>query len=96
MGEYRLTPAAEHDLAAIWTYTVERWGMDQAQRYLDIMVQAFSELARSPNSSPACGHIRAGYRRRSVELHMVYYRVTDYGVAIIRVLHDRMDAASHV
>jgi len=46
MAEYRLTPAAERDLEAIWTYTVQQWGTDQASRYIDIMTAAFAELAQ--------------------------------------------------
>ena len=29
----------------------------------------------------------------NVERHMIYFRVTPYGIAIIRILHDRMDAS---
>jgi toxin ParE1/3/4 len=52
--------------------------------------------AESPKSAPACGYIRQGYRRRSVERHMIYFRITDYGIAIIRVLHERMHAPRHL
>ena len=96
MAEYRLTPAAECDLEAIWTYTVLKWGAEQANRYTDIMTAAFAELAQSPKTAPACDHIRLGYRRRRVERHMVYFRITTYGIAIIRILHDRMDAPRHL
>lgn len=61
-------------------------------RKLKALTTAFSELAESPKTAPACDHIHPGYRRRAVERHMVYFRITAYGVAIIRVLHDRMDA----
>jgi len=27
---------------------------------------------------------------------MVYFRMTDYGIAVIRVLHERMDAPRHL
>jgi toxin ParE1/3/4 len=53
-------------------------------------------IAESPKLAPACDHIRHGYRRRNVERHMVYFRPTDYGIAIIRVLHERMDAPRHL
>lgn len=96
MAEYRLTPAAERDLESIWTYTVRQWGIDQADRYIDALTATFAELAQSPRTAPACDHIRPGYRRRSVERHVVYFRVTKYGVAVVRILHDRMDAPRHV
>lgn len=91
MAEYRLSPAAEHDLESIWRYMVRQWNLEQADRYIDLLTTAFAELAESPQTALTCDHIRAGYRRRVVECHMIYFRVTDYGIAIIRVLHERMD-----
>lgn len=96
MAEYRLSPAAERDLELIWTYTVRQWGVEQADRYTDFLTSAFAELADSPKTAPACDHIRPGYQRWGVERHMIYFRVTDYGIAVIRVLHDRMDAPRHL
>ena len=96
MTEYRLAPAAERDLEAIWTNTVLKWGAEQADRYTDIMTAAFAELAESPRTAAACDHIRPGYRRRSVERHMIYFRITTYGIVIIRILHDRMDAPRYL
>ena len=96
MAEYRLSPAAKRDLESIWKYTLAEWGLEQADRYTDLLTAAFQALAESPKSAPACDHIRQGYRRRNVERHMIYFRVTDYGIAIIRVLHERMDAPRHV
>jgi toxin ParE1/3/4 len=92
VAEYRLAPAAERDLKAIWTYTVLKWGAAQAVRYTDIMTAAFDELAQAPNTAAACDHIRPGYRSRRVERHVIYFRITTYGIAIVRILHDRMDA----
>lgn len=96
MAEYRLTPAAGRDLERIWIHTVQQWGVEQANRYTDILTAAFAELAQSPKTAPACDKIRPGYRRCSVERHMIYFRITAYGIAIIRILHDRMDAPRHL
>ena len=96
MEEYLLTPVAEIDLETIWEHTCRQWSTDQAIRYTDSLFDAFAELAQSPKSAPACDHIRAGYRRRSVERHMIYYRTTEYGIVIVRILHDRMDAPRYI
>ena len=92
MAEYRLAPAAERDLENIWLYTQQHWGAGQADRYIDTLTAAFAELAQAPKSFPACDAIRPGYRRCTVERHTIYFRISDYGIAIVRVLHDRMDA----
>ena len=96
MAEYRLTPAAERDLENIWLYTRQQWGTEQADIYTAILANAFSELAQAPKTAPSCDHIRSGYRRLSVVRHMIYFRVTDYGIVVVRVLHDRMDALRHL
>lgn len=44
----------------------------------------------------ACDHIRSGYRRYPVERHVIYFRLMPYGIAIIRILHDRMDVFRHL
>ena len=96
MADYRLATAAQRDLESIWRHTREQWGIDQADRYIDILEAAFAALAESPKSAPACDHIRPGYRRRNVERHMIYFRITNYGIAIIRILHDRADVPRHL
>ncbi len=93
MAEYRLTPAAEEDLEAIWEYTCQEWSMDQADRYIEQMTTVFAELAQSPKIAQACEHIRAGYRRYGVERHVIYFRIATDGIAIVRILHERMDAS---
>lgn len=92
MAEFRLTPAAEKDLESIWVYTFQQWGVDQANHYTDRLTAALAQLAQSPTAAPAVDHIRSGYRCRSVGRHRIYFRIAVYGIEVIRILHDRMDA----
>ncbi len=85
-AEYRLTPKAKDDMEAVWLYSLKEWGRAQTERYVDDVTEAFGFLANSPNTGAACDHIRAGYRRYPVTRHVIYYRATDYGVEVIRVL----------
>lgn len=95
MPEYRLSPAAEQDLADIWRYTNKQWDREQANRYLLGLKATCAKIAESPRHGQVCDNIRPGYRRREAEQHMIYYRQASDGVAIIRVLHRRMDAVRH-
>jgi plasmid stabilization system protein ParE len=61
VAEYRRSPAAERDLESIWKYTRREWGLEQANRYTDLLTTAFRALAEAPKSAPACDHIRPGY-----------------------------------
>ena len=96
MVEYRLTPAAERDMEAIWKYTRQRWDVEQADRYIDLLTATFVELAHASETAPACNQIRPGYRSRSVERHMVYFRIAAYGIAILHIFHERIGAARHL
>lgn len=96
MAEFRLSPAACDDLDGIFDYTIRQWGLDQALRYSRQIEQACAALAQAPALGQDCGHIRSGYRRALVGSHCVYFRVEDYGIAVIRVLHQRMDAPRHL
>ena len=95
-AEYRLTPSAESDLEGIWLYTLEEWGVEQADRYTDDLAAAFCRLAEDPQLGISCDDIREGYRRRRVGRHVIYFRIADYGIDVIRVLHDRMDTPRHI
>ena len=94
--EYRLAPEAKRDLEAIWLYSREEWGLKQANRYTDELTDSFAQLAISPQLGTACDHIRKGYSRSRVGRHVVYYRITDYGIAVIRILNDRMLPTRHL
>ncbi len=96
MAEYHLAPKARRDLQDIWLYTHQQWGIAQAGNYLDALTTAFAELVDAPKSAPACDHIRSGYRRLRVERHVVYFRITAYGIHVVRVLHERMDTSRHL
>lgn len=95
MPEYRLTPKAKEDMEAVWLYSLTQWVVQQTERYIDDLAEAFKILAESPKAGTACENIRAGYRKYPVIRHVVYYRETAYGVEIMRVLHDRMLASRH-
>ena len=96
MAEYRLSPAAANDLDGIFRYTLQQWGLEQAIRYTQAMEKVCSELAETPTRAPECSHIRPGYRRGVADRHFVYFQVEDYGIAVIRILHQQMDAPRHI
>jgi toxin ParE1/3/4 len=92
VARFRLTPAAQDDLDGIFDYTVHRWGREQAVRYTHGIERMCAALAEAPNRAQDCGHIRSGYRRRVVARHVIYFRAEAYGIAVIRILHQHMDA----
>lgn len=96
MAEYRFAPSARRDLDGIFDHSVTHWGLLQAIRYAELIEAACADLAETPQRAQGCAHIRPGYRLHGVERHVIYFRPTHYGIAVIRILHQRMDATRHL
>jgi toxin ParE1/3/4 len=97
MTGYVLSPAAQADIERIWDYTVERWGLAQAERYARAIHVACQELAAGTRSSQAADDIRPGYRKASEGSHVLFFRRLDTGsLNIVRILHQRMDMTRHL
>ena len=86
MASYELSQAAERDFENIFEYGIDNFGLDQALRYQNGMVQRFAKLAEQPRLYPAVDHIRAGYRRTVYGSHSIYYRLDSHGIVIARIL----------
>ena len=95
MAAYRLTPKAVDDLDGIYEYTIENFGLGQAQDYLNGLHQRFEELAERPALGRGADRLAPGLRRFPYQSHVVFYKPEDRGVLIVRVLHESMDVPRH-
>jgi toxin ParE1/3/4 len=93
---YILTKEAARDLEKIWLYTVENWSIEQADRYLNLLLDEFDYLCLKPNSGIDYGMIRKDYWRTKVNSHFIFYKTKKNQIEIIRVLHEIMDIESHI
>ena len=96
MADFFLRPKAVADLEGIWDYTVETWSEEQAERYLRLIDESFHKVADNPGLGRPCDVIRKDYRKLGVGRHMIFYRETDSGIDVVRVLHERMDVDRHL
>jgi toxin ParE1/3/4 len=96
MASFRLTKLAKADLRSIGRYTEKTWGREQRNRYLAQLDGSFHALANNPEKGRSCDEIRQGYRKYQVGRHLVFYRPAEGGIAIIRILHERMDIDAHL
>ncbi len=86
MAAFKLSEEAEGDLERIYEYGVIYFGLDQADRYYDGLVEHFYKLAEIPYLWQAVDSIRSGYRRSVYGNDSVYYRINGGAVEIMRVL----------
>ena len=96
MRNYTLAPRARADLQGIWKYSVDEWGVEQADRYVREIHQEIEVVARDPTRGRPCDHLRMGYRMYPAGSHMLFFRLTDSGIYVVRILHQRMDFERHL
>ncbi|ALU46130.1 type II toxin-antitoxin system RelE/ParE family toxin [Pseudoalteromonas rubra] len=91
-----LKPRAEQDLERIFEYSYTEFGWQQAQQYISDLDQTFQTLAASTDLAINYDHVRPGLKAFPVGAHIVFFRATDTGIEVIRVLHQSMDYPRHV
>ncbi|WP_370690110.1 type II toxin-antitoxin system RelE/ParE family toxin [Phenylobacterium sp.] len=93
---YVLSPLARKDLEGIWAYSRERWGVDQAERYLRDIQRGVESAAAHPRRGRACDDISPGYFKLAVGSHLLFYRQAGLDIDVVRILHQRMDFDRHL
>ncbi|MDH7461380.1 type II toxin-antitoxin system RelE/ParE family toxin [Chitinophagaceae bacterium 26-R-25] len=88
---YVISKDALSDLNEIWLYTLERWSADQADRYYNLIFDEINFICNNPNAGKSKEHIRKGYRASKVKSHLIFYRVVNEVIEVIRILHENMD-----
>ena len=95
-GIYLLRELARADLEAIWIYTVEHWGIEPAERYLQGLFGCFEELAANPRLGRERNDVKEGYRSFPQGRHVVFYLIVPKGVEVIGVVHQSADVDAHL
>jgi len=93
---YQFTDKAERDLEGIIDYTVQEWGVSQANTYLDGLESRAQLLAENPDLGMARETLFAGLLSFPYESHILYYVKHTRGIVIVRILHQHMDPVKHL
>ena len=92
MASVRVQEAASHRLDEIYRYTRDQWGVEQAERYITGLFDAFGKIdTHEVMSRPIPAEFGVdGYFFR-YERHFVYWRKLSNGdIGIVTILHERM------
>ena len=93
---YQFTNKAERDLGGIIDYTVQEWGVSQANTYLDGLQTRAQLLAENPDLGMAREILSEGLLSFPYESHILYYKKHARGIAIVRIFHQQMDPVKHL
>lgn len=91
LSSYRLSAIAESDVSEIFDYTLETHGRGQAAEYLTGLEETLSALMRRPGLGRVRAEIRAGLCSFLYRRHVIFYRVMEDHLRIVRILHARRD-----
>ena len=86
-----LTPAARQDLSVIWDYTNERWGIEQAEKYTEHIIEMCAVLTEPVTGSLSADDIRSGYQKVLYGKHLIFFRIEKEVIEVVRILHQSMD-----
>ncbi|MBT9331423.1 type II toxin-antitoxin system RelE/ParE family toxin [Paracidobacterium acidisoli] len=87
---FRLSRQARQDLLQIRNYIAED-SEAAADRFIDFLIGRFQMLGASPGAGRRRDELRPGYRSFPAGQYVIFYRVEEYGVAIMHVLHGKRD-----
>ena len=89
--KYKISQEAVFDLIDIWEYTYHKWSKDQADRYYELIFEEIEFISTNSHLGISYEHIRKNYRASKIKSHLIFYRVENSSIEIIRILHQRMD-----
>tara|TARA_B110000114_G_C14942054_1_gene336795 strand:+ start:422 stop:718 length:297 start_codon:yes stop_codon:yes gene_type:complete len=96
MPSYKFTQAAENDANGILDYTLQKWGVIQASKYLDGLELHAQLLADTPRLAKPDDQFAEGLRRFPYQSHVIYFIEAAHGITILRDLHTSMSPPLHL
>ena len=97
MAKFELTKKAVEDLGDIWNYIYENWSEHQADKYYQLLIESFKEIAGNPSIGKNYHMIVEGLRGFKVGRHIVFFREMEARkIEIIRILHEQMDLKNRI
>lgn len=87
------SPQYERDLTEIWDQ-IGRQDANAVERVLAAIEDTVELLALFPRIGTPCPHLAPGLRRMLWREYLIYYRLRNEVVEIVRVLHGRRNISS--
>ena len=92
---YILSEIADKDLEEIFDYTFDEFGFDQAEKYLLEFEEIFQNLIINPQIGKKRDEIKQGLYSFPKDYHIIFYRILDNHIRIVRVLHGSRDVPKY-
>lgn len=97
MTKYKLTNKAVNDLTQIWKYTFNKWSETQADKYYQMLIDNFNEIALNPDLGKKYSIITEDLLGFRAGRHIIFYRrMEKNNIEIIRIIHEIMDLKNRI
>ncbi len=91
-----LSSAARGDLKNIAAFTAREWGEARKKTYMAALGKRFAMLRRNPEIGVVRDDLDSPCRSLLVGSHVLFYKLAEGEILVIRVLHQRMDVRRHL
>lgn len=88
MSRYLINVLASQDLKEIADYFAEN-SLEAGERFFLAFNRKCQQLVAFPNSGKSYAVLRPGFRGLSLEGYVIFYRILDDGIEILRVVSGR-------
>ena len=92
---YLLSEYADFDLEDIFDDTKHQYGFTRAVKYLNDLDAVFGSLVINPEIGRKRSELKDGLYSITEQEHIVFYRVQEDYIRIMRVLHGSKDMPKH-
>ena len=86
MYKYHLSFEAEEDIVRIFEYGLGRFGLQQANKYYDMLVECFNKIALNPFMFPVVTKYRDVDRFCICGVDTIYFNIKDDEIEIITII----------
>ena len=93
---YKLSNRVVEDFESIYEYTWRKFGYQHADKYTTELEQLLLLLEKNSLMGRNSSEIKEGTRQYNHRQHAIFYQNADYGIFIIRILHQQMNPILHI
>ena len=97
MAKVILRQKAIDDLNDIWYYTLEKWSLEQADKYYTTIKLACNGIGQNPDVGKEYDGINKNLLGLNIGKHIIFYQsLSEDKIEVIRILHERMDLKKRI
>jgi toxin ParE1/3/4 len=88
---YVLSDEADQDIEDIFDFSAYKFSVEQAIIYLENLEQTFKKLVDYPEMGVSRNELKVGLYSLPMQSHIIFYRIVEDRIRIVRVLHHSRD-----